>query len=358
MSFSEPLWLVVGAGVAVVVLLGLRSHARRRRRLAAFLGGPDAARRLTGSALHREPAGRMLLLGLAAVGLGAAAAGPEWEAAPPPRPPEPVVVLALDVSGSMQATDVEPTRLGAAVEIAGELLGRLEGARVGLVLFAGEAYVLAPPTGEHHVLRHLLGGVTPDLVSMEDPGTRLSEGLRGAGELLAGEGADGGRLRSVVLIGDGEAGEDPGAADAAARELAGEGIRIHAVGVGTEAGSEVVLPVGYRRGGRLTDADGTLVVSRLREGALRRLVRSGQGRYAAADDAGALRALGAALGRPGDRPPDAGTEASSGSPFDPALGLAAVALVLLLGESLLDVRWPGRGHVSRGGEGRPGRVPT
>lgn len=348
MTVGEPLWIAVGAGVALLVALGLRSRARRRRRLAEHFGGRRAGRRLTGADLHRIPAGRMVLLGLAALALGAAASGPRWvgpEA--PPSPPTRSVVIALDVSASMQGTDVTPTRLGRGVEVVRELLAGLDGQPVGLLLYAGKPYTLAPPTLDHRVLEYLLGGVAPDVVSLEDPGTLPSEALREAGALL-GTGAaprpaetDADAPRSVVLVGDGEAGEDEDAVADAARELAEAGIEVHAVGVGTAGGSELVLPVGYQRGGRLTDESGAPVISRLREDVLRRVARAGGGRYAAGADAEGLRAVARSL-----EPPAAAT--GSGEPgsalagTDPGVWLAAAALLLLVAESLLDVRLPGR----------------
>lgn len=341
MTAAEPLWIVLGAGVAVLVLVGLWSRARRRRRLAEFFGGPRAARRLTGTDLQKLPVGRMLLLGLAAVGLGAAASGPVSSSpeAPPPSPTA-RVVLALDVSASMQGTDVAPTRLGRGVEIARELLAGLEGQRVGLLLFAGKPYPLAPPTPDHAVLEYLLGGVAPDVVSMEDPGTLLSEGIRAAGALFGDVGPD--EPRAVVLVSDGEAGEeDVAAVTAAAGELAEREVDLHAVGVGTAAGSELVLPVGYQRGGRLTDASGEPVVSTLREDLLRRIAGAGGGRYVDGADAGGVSALRRALAAP--PAPREPAEPSSFLPgVDPVVWLAGAALLLLVAESLLDVRLPGR----------------
>ncbi|MSR06865.1 MAG: VWA domain-containing protein [Gemmatimonadetes bacterium] len=341
MTFSNPAFLAFGVGLAMLVVVSLWSHARRRRRLAEFLGGCRAVDRLSGSNLYRLRVERMILLGVAALALSAAAAEPRWDlpaAAPPPQASR-SVVLAIDISASMQATDVRPTRLAQAVRIAGDLIEVLETDRVGLLLFAGSSYTLAPPTRDHAALAYFLQGVTPTMASVYDPGTLVSIGVREAAALLASEGGQGVK-RAIVLITDGEAGEREQAATASARRAAADGIEIHVIGVGTYRGTGMVLPDGsYRKGGPVVDATGVPVTSRLREPRLQRLAQAAGGVYTHASDEGGVRAVQRAL-TASTSEPSAEAVPPAWSRFDLTFWFALGALICLLSESLLDVRGP------------------
>lgn len=341
MTFANPVFLQLGVGLALLVPVGLWSHARRRRRLAEFLGGPRAATRLSGTDLYRLRLERMFLLGLAALALAAAAAEPRWQA-PEVEPPPPIrsVVLAIDVSASMQAVDVSPTRLAQVVQVARELLATLERDRVGLLLFAGAAYPLAPPTRDHEALDYLLRGLTPTIASFADPGTLVSVGIHEALRLFGDEGEhDGGR--SIIVIGDGEAGEAEAAVTAAVEAAVAEGIVVHAIGIGTERGAGMVPPKGsYRAGRRILDARGAPAVSRLRVPLLRRIAEAGGGGYAAATDAAGLRSVHSAFEAP-VREPVLQEAPPIWAGLDLTFYLALATLLCLLIESLLDVRLPG-----------------
>lgn len=333
MTFSSTAFLPVGLVLALLVVFALWRHARRRRQLALFLGGSRAVQRLSRSDLYRLRLERMLLLVLATLAVAGAAAEPRWQEA------EQVarvrsVVIAIDVSASMQAPDVAPTRLARAVEVAGELVETLGSDRVGLLLFAGNAYPLASPTPQHAALRYFLSGVTPTMASAHDPGTLMSVGIRQAAALWTTE-PEPGEERSIVLISDGEVGEDEGAIVAEALAAAGRGIRISAVGVGTAEGSGMVMPTAaYQLGGPVLDESGAPAISRVNEALLQSVVRAGGGRYVHVADDGALAdfqdslRLSEAVGPWWAR-------------YDLAFVLILVALGGLLIESLLDVRLPG-----------------
>lgn len=360
MTFSEPWILLAAPAVLLLVVLGSARLAARRRRLAEFLGGRRAAARLGRSGLYRLPVGRTVLLGLAALFLAAAAAGPDWRSdrdAAPPIPeelPPPSVVLALDISASMQAQDGNPTRLARAAEVARDFLATLEDGRVGLLLFSGTPYMLAPPTRDHEVLEYLLDGVTPDLVNIYDPGSLPSAALAEATRRLAGsppdstavagaertERAEGpspepGR-RSIVLIGDGGAGEPVAAIREAAAAAVEEGIRVHTVGVGTPEGGRMLLPAGYTpKGPDGRGARGPLV-TRLDPATLRQLAQAGNGLYAHAEDASELDRIHRVLSSP-SREPAPEAEGPLWARTDPATVLLLLALLTLMAEGLLDL---------------------
>jgi len=353
--------LAAGAALTALVLLGLASHARRRRLLAEFLGGRAAMARLSRLDLYSLGRRRALLLGLAGALLAVAAAEPRWEDAPPPPPP-PLkrAILAIDVSASMQADDETPTRLAQAVAAADSALDALAGHEVGLLLFAGTAYPLAPPTLDHAAIRFLIGGLVPRLASAQDPGTLISAAIDESLALLEhgpsdtpGEAAPrpetpdppvrrapGERL--IVLVSDGDVGErDQDVADAVGRAREA-GVALHAIGVGTEAGAGMVMPSGtYQLGGPVVDARGVPGRSRLREPLLRQVADQGGGTYAHTGVESDLRAMRVALADTGPEPePVVDASMPVWARYDLPFVLGAAALVLVLLESLMSVRLP------------------
>jgi len=333
MTLENPIFLSLGVAVAALVALALWRHAGRRRQLAIFLGGSRAVARLSRSNLYRLRLERVLLLVLAALTVAAAAAEPRWRE-PDRATPVRSTVLAIDVSASMQAADVSPTRLARAVEVAAELIEALGTDQVGLLLFAGDDYALAAPTREHAALRYFLSGVTPTMASAHDPGTLLSVGIRGAAGLWPTE-AEPGEERTIIILGDGEAGEGEGAVLTEVRAAADRGIRIHAVGIGTTEGSGMVMPTApYQLGGPVLDERGGPAVSTLNEALLERVAGVGGGRYVHVGDGGALVDFEDSLRlRAADEP--------WWRRYDPAVLFILLALGGLLAESFLDIRLPG-----------------
>jgi Ca-activated chloride channel family protein len=329
----QPEFLRWGAAVAIIILLAWWVHARRRRRLAEFLGGRKASARLARANLYRLQVERVVLLAAATMALALAAADPRWAGVDPAAPPR-SVVIAIDVSASMQATDAEPTRLAQAVQVADELIASLADERVGLLLFAGTTYSLAPPTRDVATVRHFLSGVTPTIASQHDPGTLLSVAIRDAAAMWT-EPPEIGEIRSIILIGDGDSAEPPEAVVAEARAAGARGLHVHTIGVGTEQGSGMEIPQGqYQFGGPVVDATGVPATSRLDEAMLERVAQAGVGRYAHADDDGALGRLRRALAPP----------LAAGQwwrRYDLGFVFILVGLAAFLVESLLDVRLPG-----------------
>ncbi|HUG42204.1 MAG TPA: VWA domain-containing protein [Longimicrobiales bacterium] len=292
MSFDDPglLWLALALPA---VLVGAQMlWARRRRRAADALGSAALLERLGAGDLHRFPVVRVVLIAAAGASLGIAAAGPRWGLeSVEERSSAADLVLALDVSKSMLARDVAPNRLERERVLARRLLRELGGDRIGLVAFAGRAYVLSPMTVDHGALQLYLDALDPDIVSQG--GSSLASAVRQASDLARGP-QDAGR-GSVVLITDGEALEEEAPVLEAADRAARVGITIHTVGVGTPGGAPVPesdgdVARGYKRG-----PDGEIVVSRLNEELLREVARRTGGRYVRLDQGGATEAVLSAL---------------------------------------------------------------
>jgi Ca-activated chloride channel family protein len=174
----------------------------------------------------------------------------------------------------MQARDVKPDRLTRATLEIGSLLDQLAGDRVGVVVFAAEAFVQCPLTTDYQAARLFLRSVGPGSVPQQ--GSDVGRALLAAREVLErGENQEG-RGKVVLLVSDGE--DLEGGAAEAARALADAGIRIHALAVGTAAGEPI--PLLDQRGnlsGYKKDAAGQAVVTRLDLSTLREVTRRGGG---------------------------------------------------------------------------------
>ena len=348
--FTDPSLLIIGAALTALVLVGLWSHSTRRRRLAQFLGGRRALDRLSRSDLSRFGVRRTLLLGLAGVALAGAAADPHWTEEPEPQVPVKRVMLAIDVSASMQAADVDPTRLARGVEVARQILDDLEGQEVGLLLYAGRSYPLAPPTRDLNAIRFLLGGVAPTIASSYDPGSLMWLAVQEAMTLLA-RGADSVAFaepaapdpeQMIIFVSDGDSAEPDealGDAIAMAREA---DIEVHAIGIGTTSGGGMIMPRGtYQMGGAILDDNGAPGQSRLNESTLARIASDGSGRYANAANVEDLEALYSELRAPTEAPErDPADSAPAWAGYDIPFLLGTFALAFVFLESLLDVTVP------------------
>lgn len=181
------------------------------------------------------------------------------------------VYIALDISNSMLAEDVPPNRLERAKKFAGELIEQLKGDRVGLILFAGSAYLQMPLTTDYAAARVYLRSANPSNAGTQ--GTAIGEaielGMRTFDERSASN-------RALVVITDGENHEE-GAVEA--MEIAREaGVVPFIIGVGSEAGGYIPMMIRGREDYK-RDENGSPVRTRLNEDVMRELVRTGGGRY-------------------------------------------------------------------------------
>jgi Ca-activated chloride channel family protein len=273
LRFADPVWVhalwVVLAFVAGLLWLERRGGSALDRFVSATMQSRLAFR----PAAWRRSL-RVALIGLAAAALVLALMRPQWglRYVATPRVGAEIMVC-LDVSKSMLADDVAPSRLERAKAEIADLLPFLDGDRVGLIAFAGRASVLSPLTPDFAFLRLVLDSV--DTESVTRGGTRIGEAIRKA---VKGFGAPGESSRAILLVSDGED-HDSFPLDAA-REAARVGIRIIAIGFGDEAGSEIRIRdprSGVRR--PLLDAEGNPVRSRLDGELLRELALAAEGAY-------------------------------------------------------------------------------
>ncbi len=262
--WRQPWWLLLA--LLPLALALLRNHHHRSRRDAyaervlqpwAFVAG----RRRLGQ-LRRW---RTLALALAWLLFAVSLAGPRLplDGARSATRPHGDILLLVDVSRSMHATDQQPSRLRRArVEIE-ELLSRAPGHRIGIVLFAARAHLYAPLTGDPDALRFYLSRL--DALRLPTAGSRPREALALAGELLRDSPA-----AAAILISDGDWTLDGGEPELP--------FPVYVLGIGSEQGGAIPLP-----GGRWLTHEGRAVVSRLNEAGLRAFARRHAGAYSRAE---------------------------------------------------------------------------
>jgi Ca-activated chloride channel family protein len=198
-----------------------------------------------------------------------ALAGPSWQRQVTPAYRLPAAwVIALQLSPSMQARDIVPSRIARARFAIDSLLSAAHDARVGLVAFAGDAYTVAPLTEDDDTVRNLSRALSPDL--MPEHGARLAPALEKAARLLA---ASHGHDRQIVVLMDGVT--DPARAMLAAERVHRAGIDVNVVGVGTTGGA----PAPNGNGGFERGPNGKIIMTRLQPAVLRRIAAAGGGQY-------------------------------------------------------------------------------
>lgn len=180
------------------------------------------------------------------------------------------VVVALDVSKSMLATDLAPNRLERAKQLIGKLMNTMPNDRIGLVLFAGKAYLQMPLTTDHGAARMFVSSASPDAVPQQ--GTVISEALRrSANAFNAAER----RFKAVILISDGE--DHDAEAVNTAKELSEQGMMINTIGVGSPDGAYIPDPATGQN--KIDPATGVTVISKLNEDVLKQIAASTNGIY-------------------------------------------------------------------------------
>jgi len=265
----------------VPAALGLYGWAMRQRRAdRGRFGHPTAVEQL---ATALRPRRRLLKAGLvvSALLLGAVALmGPRWGTEVRTVERRGVdLVVALDVSASMRVQDVPPSRLRRAKNEIRTLLGDLTGDRVGLVLFAGSGFVQCPLTSDYGAFRLFLDAAAPDQVSTPgtDVSTAVDAGLNAFGAARPADDTTAApsepRPRALLIVSDGE--NHAGDLDAARQRAEDAGVTLLTAGIGTEEGARIPVYENGRRIDFKRNREGEVVRSRLREGALTRLARSG-----------------------------------------------------------------------------------
>jgi Ca-activated chloride channel family protein len=273
MSFSSPLWLPAGVAVCLaLVWLWRRYDMRQQASLAQFVSAHLRAQLTRSVSPARRRIKRGLLLGALAlvfVALAGPQAGYRWEQVTRSGND---IIFAIDTSRSMLTPDVKPNRLTRAKLAISDFVTRLDGDAVGLIAFAGNAFLQTPLTLDYGAFRESLDAVDTNIIPRG--GTNIASAIREAQSALRNRpGSD----RILVLVTDGEDldGNALTAAKAAAQQ---DGLKIYTVGVGSANGDLIPLPPD-QGGGFVKDAAGNPVKSRLDETALKAIAAATGGLY-------------------------------------------------------------------------------
>ncbi len=293
-SLTELPWLLPLALVLPVFFwFALRRAARSRRERLERFGSLDVVRRLIPAAALRGSGWRIVRLGLASALAGLAIAGPRWgEERTLVRSTGVDMVLSVDASLSMMATDESPNRLERVKQEIRRLRALSPGDRVGLLAFAGRSYVLTPITVDGGALDLFLDNLDPSVVGQA--GSALGPTINQGVALLAltKSGAD----RALVIFSDGEGFEPQEELVAAAKKAAEQNVSIVTVGFGTPQGS--TIPV--REGNVVTekrDENGQVVVTRYNPALLQAAAQAAGGTFIPAEATDKAARIKAALAR-------------------------------------------------------------
>lgn len=260
--------------VPVVLLVLTVAWFRWKSRIMAEAGDATVLARLIDAKTPRQQAVKTVLLILGMVLLVLAVAGPRWGQEFQEVHRRGVdVMIAMDVSASMLAEDVKPNRLTQAKRELSLLISLLEGDRVGIVAFAGTAFIQCPLTLDYGAARSLLDLLGPDLIPR--PGTNIAAAITTSLDAFPKGAA---KSRALVLLTDGE--DHSREVDAALDRAVAEGCRIFTIGFGNATGE--IIPLRDENGnvtGYKKDKDGQTVLSKMDEASLKKIASKTSGAY-------------------------------------------------------------------------------
>ncbi|MCD8186616.1 MAG: VWA domain-containing protein [Rikenellaceae bacterium] len=261
----EYLWLLL----SIPVLLGVYGlYARARKRRLARFGNPALLNLLMPEASPKRVRHKFLLVLLAIALIGVGLARPQFGSKlKEVRRTGIEIMIAVDVSNSMLAQDFEPNRLERTKFAIDRLIEQLDEDQIGLIVFAGEAYVQLPITSDYVAARNFVRHLSTDMVTRQ--GTAMGAAIDLAAMSFS-SGSEGSRV--LIVVSDGENHEDDPVASA--RMAAEKGIKIYTIGIGTEDGA--VIPYG---GDYIRHEDGSLVVTKLDEQTLEQVALATGGAY-------------------------------------------------------------------------------
>ena len=286
--FDWP-WMTGVSVVAAIAMAWLvRASFRRRITRVSRLGARPLVMRLVPESALRLPSGRSLRLGTAALLSAIALAGPRWgEEATVLRGEGIDIVLALDASLSMLATDERPTRLERLKQEVRRLRAASPGDRFALLAFAGRSYILSPLTVDDGALDLFLDNLDPSIVGQA--GSAISRAINQGTDLLQASRSAGDH--ALVVMSDGEAFEDQQEIVRAAERAGKAGVAVVTVGFGTEEGSTIPIRDGERVDVK-RDENGQVVVTKYQAATLRMAADAAHGTFidaAATDKANRIR---------------------------------------------------------------------
>lgn len=274
--FAHPDYLYLLAIVPALAFIHLFFAIQRKKALEDF-GEMRLLEHLMPDVSRKRPVLKFYLLLLAFVAIVFTIAGPQFGTKLETVKRKGIeIMIALDVSNSMNARDIEPTRLERAKLAISRLVDRLSNDRIGMVVFAGQAYVQLPITTDYPSAKMFLSGINTDMVTTQ--GTAIGSAINlCVNSFTQQEGVN----RVILVISDGENHEDD--AVKAASAAMDKGIKVFAVGMGSPKGSPIPVSINQPND-FIKDRDGNVVISKIDEATLKSIAAAGQGAYIPANN--------------------------------------------------------------------------
>ncbi|WP_321480281.1 VWA domain-containing protein [uncultured Bacteroides sp.] len=321
--FEEPAYLYLLLLLPLVTALYYYSNYRKKKSIRKF-GDPSLLAQLMPDVSRRRPEIKFWLmlvcLGLLSVLLARPQFGSKLETV---KRSGVEVMIALDISNSMLAQDVQPSRLKKAKMLVSRLVDELDNDKVGIIVFAGDAFTQLPITSDYISAKMFLESITPSLIRKQ--GTAIGAAINLATHSFTSQEGVG---RAIILITDGENHED--GIKEAVKKAVDKGIKVHVLGIGSPDGSPIPMEStnDFRR-----DRDGNVIVTRLNEKMCKEIAKSGNGIYIHVDNTNSAQK---AINQEINKMAKADVESKVYTEFDEQFqAIAWLILILLLCEVLI-----------------------
>lgn len=322
--FGEPACLYLLAILPLLAAFYLYSNIRRRKRMKKY-GDPELLRQLMPEvSVHRMNL-KFWLTFLALTMLIFVLARPQFGSKMETVKRSGVeTVIALDISNSMLAEDVQPNRLDKSKKLVSKLVDNFTNDKVGLIVFAGQAFTQLPITSDYISAKMFLDAINPSLITSQ--GTDIGGAITLASRSFTPKEGVG---RAIIIITDGENHE--GGAEEAAKAAAEKGMQVYVLGVGSPEGSPI--PTGSGSNDFRKDRDGNVIVTRLNEQMCQQIAQAGKGVYIRVDNSNSAQRI---LQGEIDKLAKADVETTVYTDYDEQFMVVAwIALIVLLVEMLI-----------------------
>ncbi len=273
--FEDPIYLWALLVIPVLLLIRLAGWRRRRSKLRKF-GDPELVRQLMPNVSKFRPTMKFWLLLVAWALLVVMVARPQVGAEVQRDKRNGIeAIICLDISNSMLAQDVAPSRLDKSKLLVESLVDRFTNDKIGLIVFAGDAYVQLPITSDYVSAKMFLQNIDPSLIQTQ--GTDIAQAINLGLHSFTQADKIG---RAIIVITDGE--DHEGGAVEAAAEARKKGVNVFILGVGDTKGA----PIPTGDGGYMKDRSGQTVMTALNEQMCREVAQAGSGKYIHVDNTG------------------------------------------------------------------------
>ncbi len=335
-QFANPTYLYLLIALPLVALFYFYSNYKRRKRIEKY-GDPTLLEKLMPEVSKNRPDVKFWLTWAALGMLIFTLARPQFGSKMEKQKRSGVeTIIALDISNSMLAEDITPSRLEKSKKLISRMVDEFTNDKVGLIVFAGDAFTQLPITSDYVSAKMFLESISPSLISSQ--GTNIGGAIQLAMKSFTPQEGVG---RAIVVITDGENHE--GGALEAAKAAAEKGVQVYVLGIGSTDGSPIPTEKGNNEFRK--DKDGNVIVTRLNEEMCRNIAQAGNGVYIRVDNSNSAQR---ALQKEIDKLAKNDVESMVYTEFDEQFQVIAwIALILLFVELLISEKKSDLGKLIR-----------